>query len=143
ISDEVYEHMVFDGRVHQSASRHPALAARSFVVSSFGKTFHVTGWKLGYCVAPAPLMAEFRKVHQFNVFTAHAPTQVGLASYLAASQAWRDVAGFYQRKRDRFRTGLAQTRFRLLACEGTFFQLVDYRAISQQGEADFARWLTS
>ncbi len=143
ISDEVYEHMVFDARVHQSASRHPALATRSFVVSSFGKTFHVTGWKLGYCVAPAPLMAEFRKVHQFNVFTAHAPTQVGLASYLAASQAWRDVAGFYQRKRDRFRSGLAQTRFRLLACEGTFFQLVDYRAISQQSEADFARWLTS
>src|SRR5690606_37055961 len=143
ISDEVYEHMVFDGERHESASRHPELAARSFVISSFGKTFHVTGWKLGYCAAPAPLTAEFRKVHQFNVFTAHAPTQHGLARYMAESQAWRDVAAFYQRKRDRFREGLAGTRFRLLDCEGTFFQLVDYSAISERNETDFAKWLTT
>ncbi|MBW7925254.1 MAG: pyridoxal phosphate-dependent aminotransferase [Burkholderiaceae bacterium] len=143
ISDEVYEHMVFDGQPHESVSRYPELAARSFVVSSFGKTFHVTGWKLGYCAAPAPLSAEFRKVHQFNVFTAHAPTQHGIASYMAERQAWRDVASFYQRKRDLFRAGLARTRFRLLDCEGTFFQLVDYSAISDLGEADFAKWLTT
>ncbi len=143
ISDEVYEHMVFDGQPHESVSRHPQLAARSFVVSSFGKTFHVTGWKLGYCAAPAPLSAEFRKVHQFNVFTAHAPTQYGIARYMADAQTWRDVAAFYQRKRDLFRAGLAGSRFRLLDCEGTFFQLVDYSAISDRNEVDFARWLTT
>ena len=143
ISDEVYEHMVFDGQPHESVSRYPQLASRSFVVSSFGKTFHVTGWKLGYCAAPAPLTAEFRKVHQFNVFTAHAPTQHGIARYMGDSQSWREVAAFYQRKRDLFRDGLAQTRFRLLDCEGTFFQLVDYGAISDRNETDFARWLTT
>ncbi len=143
ISDEVYEHMVFDGQPHESISRYPQLASRSFVVSSFGKTFHVTGWKLGYCAAPAPLTAEFRKVHQFNVFTAHAPTQHGIARYMSETQSWRDVAPFYQRKRDLFRDGLARTRFRLLDCEGTFFQLVDYGAISDRNETDFARWLTT
>lgn len=143
ISDEVYEHMVFDGQIHESVSRYPELAARSFVISSFGKTFHVTGWKLGYCAAPAALTAEFRKVHQFNVFTAHAPTQHGIAHYMTGSQAWRDVAAFYQRKRDLFRQGLARTRFRLLDCEGTFFQLVDYSAISDRDETAFAQWLTA
>ncbi len=143
ISDEVYEHMVYDGRPHESVSRHPRLAERSLVISSFGKTFHVTGWKIGYCAAPAALSAEFRKVHQFNVFTAHAPTQHGLAQYLADPKPWRELAAFYQRKRDRFRDGLARTRFRLLDCEGTFFQLVDYSAISERNEIDFAKWLTT
>ncbi|ODU61969.1 MAG: methionine aminotransferase [Lautropia sp. SCN 66-9] len=143
ISDEVYEHMVFDGEPHQSASRYPQLASRSFVISSFGKTFHVTGWKLAYCAAPAPLTAEFRKVHQFNVFTVNTPMQHGLADYMQDPAPYLGLAAFYQRKRDLFRAGLAGTRFRLLPCEGTYFQLADYSAISDKGEADFARWLTS
>ena len=143
IADEVYEHMVFDGAPHRSACRYPALAERSFVVSSFGKTFHVTGWKVAYCVAPAALSAEFRKVHQFNVFTVNTPAQHGLAAYLADPAPYLGLAAFYQRKRDLFRDGLAGTRFRLLPCEGTYFQLVDYTAISDRAEAEFARWLTA
>ena len=143
ISDEVYEHMVFDGERHASASAHPELAARAFVVSSFGKTFHVTGWKIGTVAAPAPLSAEFRKVHQFNVFTVNTPMQHGLARYLANPAPYLDLPAFYQRKRDLFREGLAGTRFQLLPSEGSYFQVVDYSAISALGEADFCRWLTS
>ena len=143
ISDEVYEHMVFDGESHASASALPELAARSFVVSSFGKTFHVTGWKIGTVVAPAPLMAEFRKVHQFNVFTVNTPMQHGLARYLADPAPYRDLPTFYQRKRDLFRAGLAGTRFRLLPSEGSYFQCVDYSAISALDESAFCRWLTT
>jgi methionine aminotransferase len=143
ISDEVYEHMVFDGEPHCSASSYPALAARSFVVSSFGKTFHVTGWKVAHCAAPAALTAEFRKVHQFNVFTVNTPVQHGLADYLRDPAPYLGLASFYQRKRDLFRQGLAGTRFGLLPCEGTYFQVVDYSRISALGEADFARWLTA
>ncbi|HYF59802.1 MAG TPA: pyridoxal phosphate-dependent aminotransferase [Burkholderiaceae bacterium] len=143
ISDEVYEHMVFDGAPHRSASSYPALAARTFVVSSFGKTFHVTGWKVAYCVAPAPLSAEFRKVHQFNVFTVNTPVQHGLAAFMADPTPYLGLAGFYQRKRDLFREGLSGTRFRLYPCEGTYFQLVDYSAISDLPEAEFATWLTT
>ena len=143
ISDEVYEHMVFDGRPHRSACSRPGLAERSFVISSFGKTYHVTGWKVAYCVAPAPLTAEFRKVHQFNVFTVNTPVQHGLAAYMADPTPYLSLAGFYQRKRDLFREGLARTRFRLFPCEGTYFQLVDYRAISDLPEAEFAKWLTT
>ena len=143
ISDEVYEHMVFDGRPHVSASAISALAARSFVVSSFGKTFHVTGWKVGTVAAPAALTAEFRKVHQFNVFTVNTPVQHALAAYLADPQPYLGLAGFYQAKRDRFREGLAGTRLRLLACEGTYFQTVDYSAVSSLGEAAFCEWLTT
>ncbi len=143
ISDEVYEHMVYDGEPHQSVSRYPLLAARAFVVSSFGKTFHATGWKVGYCAAPAPLMAEFRKIHQFNVFTVNTPAQHGIAAYLEDPAPWRELPDFYQRKRDLFRAGLAGSRFRLLPCEGTYFQLVDYSAISSLGEIDFAQWLTT
>ena len=143
ISDEVYEHMVYDGEQHQSVSRYPLLASRAFVVSSFGKTFHVTGWKVGYCAAPAPLMAEFRKVHQFNVFTVNTPMQHGLAGYMADPAPWRELPAFYQRKRDLFRAGLAATRFRLLPAEGTYFQLVDYSAISDLDELEFAKWLTA
>lgn len=142
ISDEVYEHMVFDGAPHQSVARYPELAARSFVVSSFGKTFHVTGWKIGYVAAPAPLTAEFRKVHQFNVFTVNTPMQIGLADYLQDPGPYLDLPAFYQRKRDFFRAGLAHTRFKLLPCEGTYFQCVDYSAISDLPEAEFAQWLT-
>lgn len=142
LSDEVYEHMVYDGQQHASVSRHPELARRSFVVSSFGKTYHVTGWKVGYVAAPAALMNEFRKVHQFNVFTVNTPVQHGLADYMADPAPYLDLAGFYQAKRDYFRAGLADTRFRLLPSDGTYFQCVDYSAISDMSEADFSMWLT-
>jgi methionine transaminase len=143
ICDEVYEHMVYDGEPHASAAAHRALAARAFVVSSFGKTYHVTGWKVGYVAAPASLMAEFRKVHQFNVFTVNTPMQHGLARYMADPAPYLELPAFYQAKRDLFRAGLAGTRFRLLPSEGSYFQCVDYRAISDLGEAEFCRWLTT
>lgn len=143
ISDEVYEHMVYDGQAHQSASRYPGLAARSFVVSSFGKTFHVTGWKIGTVLAPAALTAEFRKVHQFNVFTVNTPMQHALADYLRRPDPYMNLPAFYQAKRDRFRQGLARTRFKPLPSPGTYFQCVEYSAISRQSEADFCRWLTT
>jgi methionine aminotransferase len=143
ISDEVYEHMVFDGAPHASASSIPSLAARSVVVSSFGKTFHVTGWKIGTVAAPAPLTAEFRKVHQFNVFTVNTPMQHALAAYLADPTPYRTLPAFYQAKRDLFRAGLAGTRLRLLPSEGSYFQCVDYSAVSDLGEEAFCRWLTS
>ncbi len=143
IADEVYEHMVFDGALHQSVARFPELAQRSVVVSSFGKTYHVTGWKVGYAAAPAALMAEFRKVHQFNVFTVNTPMQHGLASFMADASRHLDLPAFYQRKRDLFRAGLAQTRFKLLPSTGSYFQCVDYSAISDQTEEAFCRWLTA
>jgi methionine aminotransferase len=142
ISDEVYEHMVYDGAAHVSAASIPELAARAFVVSSFGKTYHVTGWKVGYVAAPAALSAEFRKVHQFNVFTVNTPVQHGLARYMADPAPYRDLPAFYQRKRDLFRAGLAQTRLRLLPSEGTYFQSVDYSAVSALRESQFCQWLT-
>ncbi len=142
LSDEVYEHMVYDGQPHASVSRHPDLARRSFVVSSFGKTYHVTGWKVGYVAAPAALSAEFRKVHQFNVFTVNTPVQYGLAEYMADPAPYLELADFYQAKRDYFRAGLAGTRFELLPSDGTYFQCVDYSKISDLSEADFAMWLT-
>jgi methionine transaminase len=144
ISDEVYEHMVFDGVPHQSAARYPALAQRTVVVSSFGKTFHVTGWKVGYVAAPAPLMAEFRKVHQFNVFTVNTPMQAGLAAYMQNPAPYLELPAFYQKKRDLFRAGLANTKFRLYPCAGTYFQLVNYSAIRDDlSEEQFAKWLTT
>ncbi len=146
ISDEVYEHMVFDGQLHHSAARYPGLAARAFIVSSFGKTYHVTGWKVGTVVAPAPLMAEFRKVHQFNVFTVNTPMQHALAAYMANPAPYLDLPAFYQRKRDLFRDGLAGTRFKLLPGEGTYFQCVDISSLAvperDLPEADFCKWLT-
>jgi len=142
ISDEVYEHMVYDGE-HASAARLPELAARTVVVSSFGKTYHVTGWKVGYAAAPASLMAEFRKVHQFNVFTVNTPMQHGLATYLADPSHHLALPAFYRAKRDRFGAGLAPTRLRMLPCQGTYFQCVDYSAVSDLGDADFCRWLTT
>jgi len=143
LSDEVYEHMVFDGVEHASVSGLPELAERSVVVSSFGKTFHVTGWKVGYVAAPAALMREFRKVHQFNVFTVNAPMQHGIAAFLADTSHWRTLAPFYQARRDRFRAGLAGTALKLLPCEGTYFQCVDYSALSDQGDLAFCEWLTT
>ncbi|WEF34771.1 pyridoxal phosphate-dependent aminotransferase [Pseudoduganella chitinolytica] len=143
LADEVYEHMVYDGQRHESMSRHPLLAARSFVVSSFGKTYHVTGWKVGYVAAPAPLMAEFRKVHQYNVFTTNTPMQHGIAAYMADPAPYLELPAFYQHKRDLFRAGLAGSRFELLPADGTYFQCVRYGAISSQPEAAFAEWLTT
>ena len=143
IADEVYEHMVFDGQLHQSVARFPELAQRSFVVSSFGKTYHVTGWKVGYVAAPAALTAEFRKVHQFNVFTVNTPMQHGLAAFMADAAHHLGLPAFYQRKRDLFRDGLARTRLRLLPSQGSYFQCVDYSAVSELGEDAFCRWLTT
>lgn len=143
ISDEVYEHMVFDGAPHESAARYPGLAARAFIVSSFGKTYHVTGWKVGYVAAPASMTAEFRKVHQFNVFTVNTPMQYGLAAYMGTPSHYLDLPAFYQRKRDLFRAGLANTRLQLLPSEGSYFQCVDISPVSDLGEADFCQWLTA
>ncbi|VXB06580.1 pyridoxal phosphate-dependent aminotransferase [Massilia sp. 9I] len=142
LSDEVYEHMVFDGEQHASVSRHPVLAERAFVISSFGKTYHVTGWKVGYVAAPAPLMVEFRKVHQYNVFTVNTPMQHGIAGYMQDPKPYLELPAFYQKKRDLFRAGLAGSRFELLPSDGTYFQCVRYGAISNLPEAEFAKWLT-
>jgi methionine aminotransferase len=119
------------------------LAARTFIVSSFGKTYHVTGWKVGYVAAPAALTAEFRKVHQFNVFTVNTPVQYGLAAYMADAQPYLGLPAFYQRKRDLFRDGLAKTRFKLLPSEGSYFQCVDISDVSDLDEAEFCKWLTT
>ena len=142
ISDEVYEHMVYDGARHESVALHPELAARAFVVSSFGKTLHVTGWKVGTVAAPATLTAEFRKVHQFNVFAVNTPMQHGLATYLQDLQPVFALADVYQRKRDQFDAGLQRTRFRPLPCAGTYFQCVDYADVSDESEHDFCMRLT-
>ncbi|RYF05644.1 MAG: pyridoxal phosphate-dependent aminotransferase [Oxalobacteraceae bacterium] len=142
LSDEVYEHMVYDGEQHASVSRHPVLAERAFVVSSFGKTYHVTGWKVGYVAAPAGLTAEFRKVHQYNVFTVNTPMQHGLAGYMRDPAPYVELPAFYQRKRDLFRAGLEGSRFTLLPADGTYFQCVRYEGISDLGESEFAQWLT-
>jgi methionine aminotransferase len=142
LSDEVYEHMIYDGAQHESLCRHSELAERAFVVSSFGKTYHVTGWKVGYVAAPAALSAEFRKVHQYNVFTVNTPMQHGIASYMADPAPYLTLPAFYQRKRDLFRDGLKGSRFTLLPADGTYFQCVKYDAISTILEADFAEWLT-
>ena len=142
VADEVYEHIVFDGLRHESVARYPDLARRSVVVSSFGKTYHVTGWKVGYVLAPRELMAEFRKVHQFNVFAVNTPVQLALADYMADSSRYLELAAFYQAKRDMFRAGLARTGFELLPCTGTYFQTARYGAISDAPDTGFVDWLT-
>mgnify|MGYP002715424791 CR=1 FL=1 len=143
LSDEVYEHIVFDGARHESALRHPRLRERAFVVSSFGKTYHCTGWKLGYCIAPPGLSAEFRKVHQYNVFCTFAPAQHAFAAMLDAEpEHYEQLGAFYQAKRDRFREQLRDTRLQPLPVAGGYFQLVDYSAVSDLDDAAFCRWLT-
>jgi len=141
LSDEVYEHVVFDGAVHQSMARHPALAERSVVVSSFGKTHHVTGWRVGYCLAPAALMAEIRKVHQFMVFAADTPMQHALAEALAQPASYLGLAAFYERKRDLLAGALAQSRFELLPSRGSFFMLARFRGFSDERDSDFVQRL--
>jgi len=147
ISDEVYEHMVYAPLQHLSASSFPGLAERAFIVSSFGKTFHVTGWKIGYVAAPTAYSAEFRKVHQFNVFTVNTPVQHGLAAFLKNPQPYVQLPAFYAAKRDLFRQGLANTKFELLPSEGSYFQCVriDKLGVPEKdlSEADFCKWLTS
>ena len=138
LSDEVYEHIVFDGRPHRSLAGAAALAERCFVISSFGKTFHTTGWKIGYCCAPAPLTAELRKVHQFMVFAVNTPAQHALARFLEQPAHYETLPAFYQAKRDLFVAGLRQTRLRPLPCPGTYFVLTDYSAVSDASETDFA-----
>jgi methionine aminotransferase len=142
LSDEVYEHIVYDGAQHQSVLRHPELAARSFVISSFGKTYHCTGWKVGYAIAPPALSAEFRKVHQYLTFCTFHPAQVAFAEFMASSpEHYLELPAFYQAKRDRFRALLAPSRFKLLDVPGGYFQLVDYSAIRDADDLSFSRWL--
>jgi methionine aminotransferase len=138
LSDEVYEHLVFDGEPHASAINYPELRERAFVIFSFGKVFHTTGWKMGYALAPRELMAEFRKVHQFNVFSANTPMQHALASYMKEPTNYENVSTFYQAKRDRFAAGMKNSRFNLLPCAGSYFQTADYSAISSEGDLAFA-----
>ena len=142
LSDEVYEHLIFDGAQHQSAARFPALAERAFIVSSFGKTFHNTGWKMGYCAAPAELMKFFRQVHQFNVFCVNHPVQIALAAYLKNPDTYLTLPDFYQQKRDFFVKRIETSRFKILPCQGTYFQLLDYSAITDEKDTDFAIRLT-
>ena len=142
ISDEVYEHIIFDGARHESMARHPELAARSFVAGSFGKTFHVTGWKVGYVAAPAALTAELRKVHQYVTFSTMTPVQHGIADLLNDQESLDALPAFFQRKRDLFLQLMEDSRFRPLPCRGSYFQLMDYSAISDLPDAEFAIWLT-
>ena len=142
ISDEVYEHIVFDGHQHQSVTRFPGLAERSFLVSSFGKTYSVTGWKMGYVAAPRELMAEFRKVHQFNAFVANSPFQYAFAEFMKNPEPYLQLAAFYQKKRDFFLEGLKGSRFKPLPSRGTFFQNLAYDAISNERDTDLAVRLT-
>lgn len=141
ISDEVYEHIIFDGQEHQSASRYDDLAQRSFVCASFGKTFHVTGWKMGYCTAPAELMHEFRKTHQFAVFCVDHPVQRAMATYLKNEATYLELNAFYQEKRDLFLVGLKGSKFTFTPSQGTYFQLLDYTSITDESDEDLAKRL--
>ena len=142
LSDEVYEHIIFDGIRHESMARHAPLAARSFIVGSFGKTYHTTGWKVGYAVAPAALTAEFRKVHQFVTFATNTPTQYAIADFLSAQRGLAELGPFYQAKRDLFLELMKDTRFKPLPCRGSYFQLMDYSAITDEPDDSFAIRLT-
>lgn len=142
ISDEVYEHIIFDNNKHLSFARYDELSSRSFVISSFGKTFHTTGWKIGYCCAPENLMREFRKVHQFVVFTVNTPVQLAIAEYMKDDTNISGLASFYKKKRDLFRSLIKNSNFKLLGCDGTYFQLLDYSQISEMNDMDFSVHLT-
>jgi methionine aminotransferase len=142
ISDEVYEHMVFDGKPHQSVARFKSLAAQSIIVSSFGKTIHATGWKIGYVAAPKELMIEFRKVHQFLVFCVNHPFQLALADFLKDESTYKGLHQFYQSKRDYFRNLISSSRFEIEPCTGTYFQLLNYKKITDEKDTDFAIRLT-
>lgn len=142
ISDEVYEHIIFDGKSHESVAKYPQLAERSFIISSFGKTFHNTGWKMGYCLAPKNLMVEFRKAHQFIVFSANTPVQYGLAEYLKNEDNYLTLNNFYQKKRDLFSSLIKGSNFEILPSSGTYFQLLRYSNITEAADTDFAIELT-
>ncbi|MFP1727707.1 pyridoxal phosphate-dependent aminotransferase [Lonsdalea quercina] len=143
LSDEVYEHICFDPQGHASVLAHPELRQRAVAVSSFGKTFHMTGWKVGYCVAPAPISAELRKIHQYLTFSVNTPAQLAIADMLREHpEHWRELPEFYQARRDRFVNALSASRFELLPCQGTYFLLADYKAISTQDDVSFCRWMT-
>ncbi|MEQ8910451.1 MAG: methionine aminotransferase [Vicingaceae bacterium] len=142
LSDEVYEHIIFDGYEHQSIARYPKLAERSFVISSFGKTYHTTGWKMGYCLAPADLMKEFRKAHQYNVFAVNTPVQAAYAEFLKKEEEYLNLGAFYQEKRDLFVSLLKGSRFSLKHTAGSYFQLLGYEKISEEKDTDFAIRLT-
>lgn len=142
LSDEVYEHVIFDGFEHQSVTRYPKLAERSFVVFSFGKTIHATGWKTGYCLAPENLMTEFRKVHQYMVFCANTPIQRALADYIRDAKHYTELSGFYQEKRDYFLKLLKGSKFKTLPCHGSYFQLLDFSKITDEKDTDYAIRLT-
>ena len=141
ISDEVYEHIIFDGISHESIAKYPDLASRSFVISSFGKTYHTTGWKVGYCMAPKSLSGEFQKVHQFLTFSTNTPVQYAYAEFLANENAYLGLSGFYQEKRDRFLSLLKNSRFKPVPCRGTYFQMLDYSSISDEPDTAFAKRL--
>lgn len=141
VSDEVYEHIIFDGHRHESVLRYPEIRSRAVAISSFGKTYHTTGWKVGYAVAPAPILAEITRVHQFVTFTVHTPSQVGIAEYMAADPAASVLPAFYQEKRDQFLSLTAGSRFKPLPCHGTYFQLMDYSAVSKDDDRATAEWL--
>jgi len=142
LSDEVYEHLIYDGETHHSMARYPELRQRSFIVASFGKLFHATGWKVGYCLAPAYLMQEFKKVHQFLVFSVNSAMQYGIAEYLKNEDTYLSLPAFFQQKRDHFRKGLAQTKFELLPSYGSYFQSVKYGHLTIESDTDFALRLT-
>lgn len=142
LSDEVYEHIIFDGATHESVAKYPKLAERSFITASFGKTFHNTGWKMGYTVAPKALMKEFQKVHQFTVFSVHHPSQKAFAQYLKALSHYEELGSFYQRKRDLFLELIKESRFKMTPSAGTYFQLLDYSTITDENDILFAERLT-
>jgi methionine transaminase len=142
VADEVYEHIIFDGIRHESMARHDLLASRSFVVGSFGKTYHTTGWKVGYVAAPAGLTAEFRKVHQFVTFSTNTPVQHAIADFLETRRGLAELSPFFQAKRDLFLRLMEGSRFKPLACRGSYFQLMDYSEITREADADFAIRLT-
>jgi methionine aminotransferase len=142
ISDEVYEHIIFDGNVHHSAAKFPQLASKTFIMASFGKTFHNTGWKMGYCMASEPLMTEFRKVHQFNVFSVNTPIQKAMAQYLKTPSHYLKLASFYQQKRDLFLDLIKESRFKIIPSKGTYFQMLDYSEITDESDLSFTERLT-